>query len=200
LLLSASGIPLGEPSSAKRVLGAYTPDWTGGIDNTFHYRGVDFGFLVDTRRGGKIYSTGNMWGSYAGILANTEFRPDSGLLIQGINRGANTAGSGTPNTRHVRTEDYYHSLYSIQEAWIYDASFVKLREARVGFAIPARYLRSANVSNARLSLVGRNLALWGSKIPNVDPETAFGTANFQGIEMGQLPTARSIGFQLSVTP
>ena len=44
LLLSGAGLPIAEPSSAKRVLGVYTPDWTGGIDNTFHYRGVDFGF------------------------------------------------------------------------------------------------------------------------------------------------------------
>jgi len=194
-LLLRNGLPRPEPSSKKRVLGVYTPDWTGGIDNTFHYRGVDFGFLVDTRQGGNIYSTGNMWGSYAGILANTAFRPDTGLLIVGIDQT-----TGAANTTHVRTEDYYHSLYPIQEAWIYDASFVKLREARIGFAIPPRYLRSANLRNARLSFVGRNLALWGSKVPNVDPETAFGTANFQGIEMGQLPTARSIGFQLSVTP
>ena len=76
---------------------------------------------------------------------------------------------------------------------------VKLREMRVGFAIPERYLRQTRLSNARLSIVGRNLALW-SDIPNVDPETAFSTSNMQGIEMGQMPTARSIGFQLTVTP
>jgi outer membrane receptor protein involved in Fe transport len=199
LLLSAAGLPLPEPSSAKRVLGVYTPNWTGGIDNTFHYRGVDFGFLVDGRYGGNIYSTGNMWGSYSGVLANTASRPDSGLLITGINRGSNAAGAGTANTVHVRTEDYYHSLYPIQEPWIYDATFVKLREARVAFNIPPRLLRNTKLSNARLSLVGRNLALW-SRVPNIDPETAFSSTNLQGIEMGQMPTARSYGFQLSVTP
>lgn len=193
-LLLRNGLPQAQASSNKRVLGVYTPDWTGGIDNTFRFRGVDFGFLIDTRQGGNIYSTGNMWGSYAGILKNTEFRPDTGLLIAGIDQV-----TGLPNTRHVRSESYWHSLYPIQEAWIYDASFVKLREARIGFAIPPRLLQSANLSTARLSIVGRNLALW-SKAPNIDPETAFSTSNLQGIEMGQMPTARSIGFQLSVTP
>ncbi|HJQ19491.1 MAG TPA: TonB-dependent receptor, partial [Gemmatimonadaceae bacterium] len=194
LLLSSKGYPLPEPASAKRVLGVYTPDWTGGIDNTFHFRGVDFGFLVDTRQGGNIYSTGNMWGSYAGVLKSTEFRPDTGYLIAGWNRTTKTQ-----NATHVRAEDYYHNLYPIQEAWIYDASFVKLREARIGFAIPQRFIRQANLSNARLSIVGRNLALW-TKVPNIDPESAFSATNMQGIEMGQMPTARSIGFQLSVTP
>jgi len=193
LLLSGSGRPRAEPANAKRVLGVYTPDWTGGLDNTFHFRGVDFGFLVDTRQGGNIYSTGNMWGSYAGVLSSTAFRPDTGLLIKGINP------SGNPNTTHVRTEDYFHSLYPIQEAWIYDASFVKLREARLGFTVPQRFIRNANLSSAKVSIVGRNLALW-SKVPNIDPESAFNATNMQGIEMGQMPTARSIGFQLSVTP
>src|SRR5205823_3305628 len=160
--------------------------------------GVDFGFLIDTRQGGNIYSTGNMWGMYAGILKGTEFRPDTGLLIKGINRGTNTPGGGTPNTKHVRTEDYYHSLYPIQEPWIYDASFVKLREARIAFDVPSRFLRNTRINNARLSLIGRNLALWGTHVPNIDPEAAFSSTNLQGVEMGQMPTARSIGFQLSV--
>jgi TonB-linked SusC/RagA family outer membrane protein len=194
-LMLQNGHPLPEPSSQKRVLGVYTPDWTGGIDNTFHFRGIDFGFLIDTRQGGNIYSTGNMWGSYSGQLKNTEFRPDTGLLIHGID-----VATGKENTVHVRTEDYYHNLYPIQEAWIYDASFVKLREARISFNIPPRFLRSTRINNARLSIIGRNLALWGTHVPNIDPESAFSSSNLQGIEMGQIPTARSIGFQLSVMP
>jgi outer membrane receptor protein involved in Fe transport len=193
-LLLADGLPQAEPSSQKRVLGVYTPNWTGGMDNTFHYRGIDFGFLIDTRRGGNIYSTGNMWGSYAGVLQNTVFRPDTGLVIKGIDQA-----TGQQNAVHVRAEDYWHSLYPIQEAWIYDASFVKLREARIGFAVPQRFLRGTRLQNARLTLVGRNLFLW-SDTPNIDPESAFSSSNEQGIEMGQIPTARSVGFQLSVTP
>jgi TonB-linked SusC/RagA family outer membrane protein len=193
-LLLRDGLPQPEPSSAKRVLGVYTPDWTGGINNSFHYRGIDFGFLVDTRQGGQIYSTGNMWGSYAGVLANTAYRPDTGIVIRGIDQATKQQ-----NDVHVRTEDYFHSLYPIQEAWIYSASFVKLREARIGFSLPESLLRRTTFQNARLSIVGRNLMLWASA-PNIDPESAFSSTNLQGIEMGQMPTTRSVGFQLSVTP
>lgn len=193
-ILTYNGLPRAQPSSQKRVLGTYTPDWTGGVNNNFRWKGVDFGFLVDTRQGGSIYSTGNMWGSYAGILKTTEFRPDTGIVVKGID-----AATGLPNTTHVRAEDYWHSLYNIQEAWIYDASFVKLREARLGFNVPENVTRMANLNNARISIVGRNLALW-TDAPNIDPESAFSSTNMQGIEMGQMPTTRSVGFQLSVTP
>jgi TonB-linked SusC/RagA family outer membrane protein len=193
-LLLRNGLPQPRPSSQKSVLGVYTPDWTGGIANNFHLRGVDFGFLVDTRQGGQIYSTGNMWGSYSGVLANTAYRPDTGIVIRGIDQATKL-----PNTVHVRTEDYYHSLYPIQEAWIYSASFVKLREAHIGFNLPASLLSKTTIQSARVSIVGRNLALWTS-VPNIDPESAFSSTNMQGIEMGQMPTTRSIGFQFSVTP
>jgi hypothetical protein len=66
--------------------------------------------------------------------------------------------------------------------------------------VPQRLLGRTRLQNARVSVIGRNLALWGTKVPNIDPETAFSSTNLQGIEMGQMPTARSIGFQLSVTP
>ena len=193
-ILLSDGLPVPEASSKKRVLGNYTPNWTGGLDNTFRYRGFDFGFLFDTRQGGNIYSVGNMWGSYSGVLAATAYRPDSGLLIRGID-----AATGKENTVHVRTEDYYHSLYPIQEQWIYDASFIKLREARFGFNVPSRLIRNTSIKQAHVSIVGRNLFLW-DHIPNVDPETAFSAGNVQGMEMGQMPSVRSFGFQLSVTP
>jgi TonB-linked SusC/RagA family outer membrane protein len=193
-LLLANGLPQPEASSEKRVLGVYTPDWTGGINNTLRFRGVELGVLVDTRQGGQIYSTGNMWGSYAGILKSTEFRPDTGYLIVGIDEA-----TGQPNTTHVTAQSYFHSLWPIQEAWIYDASFVKLREARLSFNVPQRLTNPLRVGSVRASIIGRNLYLW-TDAPNIDPETAFSTANMQGIEMGQLPTARSIGFQLTVSP
>jgi hypothetical protein len=50
-----------------------------------------------------------------------------------------------------------------------------------------------------VALIGRNLALW-AKAPHIDPETAFDASNVQGLEFAQMPTARSIGLSVSVTP
>jgi hypothetical protein len=55
------------------------------------------------------------------------------------------------------------------------------------------------VSNAVVSLIGRNLWL-KANVPNIDPETAFDASNVQGLEYGQMPTPRSFGFAVSVTP
>jgi hypothetical protein len=99
----------------------------------------------------------------------------------------------------VTAEDYYQSLYGIHEAFVYDASFIKLREVRLGYDLPSRWLGGLGIKSANVALVGRNLWL-NTKVPNIDPEIALSTGNVQGFEFASLPTARSIGFNVTITP
>src|SRR6185437_8220213 len=119
--------------------------------------------------------------------------PDSGLLIAGVD-----SATGAANTTHVSTEDYYHALRNIPERWVYDASYVKLRDLRITATLPSRFLPGFRAQAIRASLVGRNVYMW-AKAPNIDPETALSSSTLGGLELGQLPTARSIGLQLSIT-
>lgn len=80
-----------------------------------------------------------------------------------------------------------------------DASYIKLREARLGYAMPTRLSRRVGVSQMNVSLVGRNLWMH-AKAPDIDPESAFDSGNVQGIEFVNFPSARSVGFMFSVTP
>jgi hypothetical protein len=109
------------------------------------------------------------------------------------------AETGQANTEVVTSEQYFQSLYGIHEAFVYDASFVKLRELRFGYDLPRSILSRARVRNANISLVGRNL-LMRSKVPNIDPESALSTGNVQGLEFATIPTARSFGFNITFTP
>jgi hypothetical protein len=188
-LLLRNGLPLADTITGPHVLGVGMPDWIGGVQSGIRIGGLDLSVLFDIHRGGKIFSSTNMAGDYAGVLAETAFRPDTGLLIAGTD-----AATGAANTTHVSTQDYYHALGAIGERWVYDASYVKLREARVSFSLPFVFQSQA----LRASIIGRNLALW-SRVPNIDPETALSTATFRGAEMGQLPSVRSVGVQLSLT-
>ncbi|HOZ16174.1 MAG TPA: hypothetical protein PK784_15455, partial [Tenuifilaceae bacterium] len=73
--------------------------------------------------------------------------------------------------------------------------FIKLREVRLGYTF--QKLGNTGIKDLTFALVGRNLALLYAKVPHVDPETAFSNSNVQGLEFGQLPSARSIGFNVS---
>jgi TonB-dependent SusC/RagA subfamily outer membrane receptor len=192
-LLLRNGRPLPDSITGPRVLGTTAASWTGGISSGLRVFGVDLNVLFDVRQGGRIFSATNRMGAVAGVLAETAFRPDTGLLIAGVD-----VATGAANTTHVTTEDYYHALAAIGERWVYDASFVKLREARATFDLPLHAI-GLHAQRLRASVIGRNLAIW-TNAPNIDPETVLSTASYRGAEMGQLPTTRSVGVQLSVTP
>ncbi|HEX6600361.1 MAG TPA: TonB-dependent receptor plug domain-containing protein [Gemmatimonadaceae bacterium] len=192
-LLLRDGHPLPDSITGPVVLGNSSPSWTGGLSSGLRIWGLDLSVLFDIRQGGQIFSASNRAGAYAGTLAETSFRPDTGLLIAGTD-----AATGNANTVHVSTEDYYHSLGAIGERWVYDASFVKLREARATLDLPLHSL-GLHAQRMRLSIIGRNLALW-TNVPNIDPETVLSTAFIGGAELGQLPSVRSVGVQVTLTP
>jgi TonB-dependent receptor-like protein len=192
-LLLEDGHPLPD-SLNPRVLGRAEPTWTGSFANLVRFRGFELNLLIDAHVGGQIFSATNLWGQYSGTSTETAFRPDTGLLIRGID-----VATGQQNVQHVTTQDYYHSLLPIQEAWVYDATFVKLREARLTLDMPLHWLGVFTAQSLRASVIGRNL-LMSARAPNIDPETALSASAFQGAELGQPPTARSIGFQISIVP
>jgi hypothetical protein len=192
-LLLRDGHPLPDSVTGPVVLGNSSPSWTGGVSSGLRIWGLDLSVLFDIRQGGQIFSASNRAGAYAGTLAETSFRPDTGLLIAGTD-----VATGNANTVHVSTEDYYHSLGAIGERWVYDASFVKLREARATVDLPLHSL-GLHAQRMRLSIIGRNLALW-TNAPNIDPESVLSTSFIGGAELGQLPSVRSVGVQVTLTP
>ena len=191
-LLLSNGVPVSD--GQQHVLGTMAPDWSGGISSNVHVGWFDVSALVDARMGGSIFSTTNLVGQTTGTFAETALRPDSGQVYPGVD-----VTTGKANTVKATTQAYYQALAPIQEAWVYDASFVKLRDLRISFTWPLRAITPLSGQSVRVSLIGRNLAMW-SKAPNIDPETALSTTSFQGVELGQLPTVRSFGFQLTLTP
>ncbi|HWJ15508.1 MAG TPA: TonB-dependent receptor plug domain-containing protein [Gemmatimonadaceae bacterium] len=191
-LLLQDGLPVAE--AQPRLLGVMAPSWTGSLSSTVRYWNLELSGLLDIHRGGSVFSATNLWGMSSGTFQETAFRPDTGIIIAGVD-----ATTGKANTQHVTTEAYYHALRGIAEPWVYDAGFVKLRDLRLTFALPLRSLPVMTAQSVRVSLIGRNLALW-TNVPNVDPETALSAGSLQGIEMGQLPSARSFGLQLSIAP
>jgi hypothetical protein len=193
-LLLRNGAPLPDTAAGPRLLGTSAPSWTGGLSSGLRLGMLDVSVLFDAQRGGRVFSASNRAGAYSGTLAETSFRPDTGLLVTGVD-----VATGAPNAQHVTTEGYYHALGPIAERWVYDASFVKLREVRVSLTFPLRGLGLFEAQSFRASLVGRNLALW-TDAPNIDPESVLSTSTFRGFELGQLPTARSVGVQFTLTP
>ncbi len=205
---SASGLPV--PDSRQTVLGNYNPDWVGGITNTITYKNFSLSFSFDGQMGGSVYSVTKWFGQYSGILSATlqgrEHDWNDGFVVPNSVYQSITLGPGgvpdtvfKPNTARVLAQDYWHNTFYANEMGILDASYLKLRELRLAYDLPPSIAQHFGFSAATVALVGHNLLLW-AKQGTIDPETAFDTGNRQGVENGQLPTARSLGFTLSVRP
>jgi TonB-linked SusC/RagA family outer membrane protein len=201
-MLNGDGLPRRDTN--RRILGNYNPDWIGGLQNRFSYGAFDLSVLVDGQKGGDIFSVTNWFGEYAGVLKSSlRGREidycDPGIVVEGVLPDGSINGDGVDDVT-VCPQDYFGANYGNQEASIDDATYIKLREVRLGYELPGSFISRLGFSSGNVALIGRNLFLWAPNIDNIDPETAFDNSNVQGIEFGQFPSARSIGLSFTITP
>ncbi len=196
------------PTTNRIKLGNYNPDWLAGVSNRFQYKNLQVSFLFDIREGGEVYSETQTVGREGGIIIETLegradgydlSKPGNGVIGQGVRQVS--PGVFVPNDVKRTAREWHTALTggrNIAEGVVYDASFVKLREAQIGYALPDKWFGRTPFRGAVVTLVGRNLFLW-TKVPHIDPETMSytgGTA-LPGIEYMAIPSTRSYGVNLS---
>ena len=177
-------------------------------------------FLVDYRVGGDMFSGTNMYASgYSGNLESTLegrdawYASEADRIAAGVSpeNWVATGGyladgvteSGVVNSIYVNPELYWGQFSEwtneIHEEFIYDASFVKLREVTIGYQFPSRISDRMHVRGLSVALTARNLWLIYSGTLNIDPESSYSNGNGQGYEIYSWPTRRSIGVNIKIT-
>ena len=178
------------------------PSWTGGLRNAFSYKGLTLDFLIDVRKGGVFYS-----GTVAGLRTSgsaieTLANRDKSFIDKGVTLDG--TGKYVPNTTSVQSmQDFWanYSSTSNTEGNVFDASFVKLREVRLSYALPPGMFKKGFIKGMEFGLEGRNLWIIKSFVPHIDPELNFfgsGGAG-EGVEFNSIPSTRSIGFNLRLS-
>jgi TonB-linked SusC/RagA family outer membrane protein len=192
-----NGLP--QIETTKKVLGNITPDWTGGANFNIKYKDLDFSTLIDAKVGGDVHSMTYAWGRYAGTLEESLIGRETGIVGNGVM--LNDAGEYVPNNVVVGAKAFNQTSYgnTVESSAIFDATYIKLRSMSLGYSFPKKWLKGSFVEDFKFSLVARNLAILYKKAPHIDPETGFSSANGeQGQEFGQIPSARSYGFNINV--
>jgi TonB-linked SusC/RagA family outer membrane protein len=198
VIYTKDGLPA-RPSEIQYIGNAYA-DWKGGFMNEFSYKSLKFSFLIDGQYGGIVYSQTHHKMSEQGKLTHTLKGREEGYIV-GDGVVENEDGSFSPNTKQVSLPDFYADYYrrANVESNSFDASFIKLREARIEFNLPKSFLKRTFIQNASIALYGRDLAMITS-FPMFDPETAAlnGGTVMPGVEIGQMPTPRTYGINLNI--
>lgn len=191
---SSTGMP---EATGVIPLGSGFYNKTGGITNTFRYKGFSMSFLIDYKFGAKIYSGTNLLLDYYGLQKNTLLgREGAGYVAPGVD------GKGNANAVAVPGQTYWWNITTganhIAEEFVYDASFIKLRSVTIGYALPSSVLRGTFIKGVSINLVGRNLLILMKHTPNIDPESGLNNTNGQGLELSGYPPIRSLGANVHV--
>jgi len=194
IVVDASGVPL-KGGDKNSYLGNFQPRYTMGVINTFSYKNITLGLLVDARVGGKLYSQSlaSMYanGNAAGTLAYRE----GGMIVDGV------MSDGTANTKAITSQQYWQATAGyepVASQFVYDATNVRLREATLTYAFPPALLSKTGLTRLSVGFVGRNLWLIKNNIPGIDPESTFSVTNAQGVENMSYPSYRSYGVNVNV--
>ncbi|GAB3738177.1 SusC/RagA family TonB-linked outer membrane protein [Spirosoma lituiforme] len=196
IIHGSDGLPV--RSTAPISLGSALPKYTGGITNTFNYKGINLSFLIDFKLGGKMISGTNLNAFRHGLQKETlvgRGDADNKMVGAGVN------SNGEVNTVRAFVQDYYSvgRSKSLGEQVIYDAGLWKLRQISIGYDFTKLLPKTLFIKGVRLSAVANNVAIIKKWVPNIDPEQfGFSSDNLIGLESTGLPITRSIGFNLNV--
>jgi len=207
-IIGTNGVPT---YTTGNVAGNILPDFTGGFLNTFRYKFLDLSFSIDYQKGGQFFSTTRMFNLGTGLSAETVGINDKGNDIRSfpsLGGGVKMVGSdGNGNERIVYVSArryYYTNLQRDISNFLYDATYVKMREIRLGFTAPQSLAQKIKAKGANFSVFVSNpwLIYAESKDFGIDPSEIEGRTDRLEVgwqEGGQLSQTRQVGFSLKLT-
>ncbi|WP_375585344.1 SusC/RagA family TonB-linked outer membrane protein [Cyclobacterium xiamenense] len=195
-------------SDQMEVIGNGIPDWTGGINNSITFKGFNLSALVDFRIGGDLYSGTNVrltqWGLHKQTLQGRA--GEEPLSVSGVIQSGTAADESPIYESFSKTlspgeaNNYWNQMGNrVQDFFIYDGSFAKLRQVTFGYNFPRRILDKTPFTNLNLSFVGRNLSILWKNVENIDPESGYSSGNGQGLDYFGMPQTRTFGFNVRAT-
>ncbi len=207
-------------TTSNNVIGDINPDWTGSVKNTLKYKNMSLGFLIDIQKGGDVFSLDTYYGYATGLYDFTAGNNElgnpvrnsnangGGVLLDGVQGtvvfnadGSYTVSNTSPNTVRGAANTYANPwgyVRNPQAAFVYDASFVKLREVNFTFDFNDKITERLKLQDLSLSLIGRNLWIIHKNVPYADPEAGLGAGNIQGYQSGAYPSVKEFGASLKV--
>jgi TonB-linked SusC/RagA family outer membrane protein len=207
ILLGTNNMPL--YTDATHDFGSVVPDYTGGLRNSFRFRNFDLSAMIDYQFGGQFFSWSKMLAVKTGMAEETAALNDKGknvrdALVDGGGVKINGVLNSTKQevTVYVDARTYYRTTLGthVYEEWLYDASYIKLREIRLGYTFGKRVMQKLPFSSMNLAFIARNPAMIWQKAPKgLDPsELSSGGNSISWLETGQLNSVRSYGINLNI--
>ena len=204
IIVDGNGRPEVANGGERFKLGDQQPKAMIGFNNNFTYKNFSLGFLIDARIGGEIFSGSNLLLQQAGTGAITVVNGERDDIVTGVVSDGN--GGYVANTTGVSPQVYWEAVTTrsgnlgINEANIYDATNVRLRNVNINYTIPAEWLGDSGIQNLKLGLSANNVWMMKNNLNGIDPESVFATrTNATGFEYLSPPTTSTVFFNISLS-
>ena len=206
-MLDASNLPMIE---ANHDFGSVLPKFTGGFQNTFKIWKLDLRAAIDFQSGGQFFSWSKMLSVKSGQAAETAVLNDKGFNIRdavasggGVKVNGISAATSNEVTAYVDARSYYRNTLGtkVYEEWLFDASYIKLREVSLGFNFDKQLLNKTPFKTAKFSVIARNpVMIWQKAPKGLEPsELSYNSGSISWLEKGELQTVRSYGVSLNLS-
>jgi TonB-linked SusC/RagA family outer membrane protein len=203
-----SGFPL--IADTQGVIGDPNPDFRAGLGMNMDYKALNFSFLFETSQGN------DMWGGTQGVMYYFGVHPDTANELVApvdlpIYGSSNVIPAGT--TFRGNVGDFGGGLVALDESWyrtngggfgdldeqfIQDASWIKLREVSLNYQLPKTLLNTLGAKSGQLGLAGRNFII-KSNFVGVDPEVNLeGASKGRGLDYFTNPGTSSVLLNLKL--
>ena len=207
ILLDNNNMPMYTESNHN--FGTVLPDFNGGFLNSFRYKNFDLSAMIDFQGGGQFFSRSQMLAVRTGQHPISAAINENGVNIRepldqggGVKVEGISASTGEPVTAFVDAKTYYNNFVGrrIYEDWLIDASYVKLREVRLGYTFGENIMQNLPFQSINLAFIARNpLMIWQEAPDGIDPsEVSTGSQSISWYESGQLNSVKSYGINLNI--
>ncbi len=192
-IFGANGLPLRTNDMVN--FGSALPNWVGGVNNSFNYKGVMLSFLIDFKLGNTMLSGTNFNAVRHGLHKMTLEGREGGVVGDGVNE------AGETNTVVAPVQSYWEIVRSqaLVEPVIYNGGYWKLRQITLGYDFTKHLPENQPFKSVKLNFVANNVFMIKKWVDNIDPESfGYSSDNLVGMESTGLPSTRGLGFNLNV--
>ncbi len=164
------------------------PTHTGGIGNTFSYKGIELYAFFRWSYGNDVVN-GNAY--YLNKTTSTD------NILKRVYDNVWSEANPTNNYPLTGSGTWDESIF--RSDLVEDGSFLRLQTLSLSYNLPQDYIDKLKLSNLKVSIIGTNLWLW-TRYSGFDPEanTGYGTVTrlAPGLDMSPYPRPRSLTFSI----
>jgi hypothetical protein len=175
----------------KSVLGNSLPTYYGGLNNTFTYKGIDFGFMFRFSGGNKIFNATRR------DLVTQDFSNNGTEILGRWQSAANPGDGWTP--RIVGSSNTFTNLSGhLSTRFVEDGDFISLDNVTLGYTLPKSFTEKIKINTLRIYVLGQGLAMF-TDYSGINPEMQnTQVTQYSGVDYIGTPRVKTISMGVNV--